>query len=154
LEEVLFRGAIYTALRRAGSQAGALLSSSAIYAITHFFARPENPSIVEWHSGFQILGGMLAGFTDLATIFPGFLNLTLLGIILALAFRQTGALWVSIGLHAALVFWIKLYAAATNQVATGHSWFWGTEKLIDGWCCFLLLLGGVALFLRKQPGRA
>jgi uncharacterized protein len=154
-EEILFRGAIFTAFRRTWTDGIALWCSSAIYAIVHFFARPEDPKEIQWYSGFQMLGGMLRGFTEFQAVVPGFLSLTVLGIILALAYRKSGALWLSMGIHAALVFWIKLFASATNPAAGANLWFWGTERLIDGWFCFILLtITTVYLFQRKyEPGR-
>jgi membrane protease YdiL (CAAX protease family) len=154
LEEILFRGALYKSLLRSSRNSVAMIASSCIYSVTHFFARPQDPAQIDWSSGFKILGGMLAGFTDLETVFPGFLSLTLVGIMLVLAFRQTGALYVSMGLHAALVFWIRLYSLSTNQLTNGNSWFWGTEKLIDGWFCFLLLSAATLLFLPRPRARA
>jgi membrane protease YdiL (CAAX protease family) len=153
LEEVLFRGAIFGALRRAWNDRAALWSSSAIYAILHFFARPENPSVLTWNSGFIVLGRMLGGFTELPTVIPGFFSLTLLGVIFALAFQRTGALYLSMGIHAALIFWIKLFGFGANPVATANLWFWGTGKLIDGWFCFVLLVF-TALWLARRPARA
>ena len=150
LEEVLFRGAIFTALRRTWSETVALWSSSAIYAIVHFFARPEDPAKIGWDSGFLILGGMLQGFTEFQTVIPGFLGLALLGMILALAYQKTGALWLSMGIHAALVFWVKLYGSGTNPNPQANLWFWGSEKLTDGWFCFILLAIAALCFFRKK----
>ncbi len=153
LEEILFRGAIFGALRRTWNDLGALWLSSGIYAILHFFARPENPDIIRWDSGFTVLGRMLAGFTQMELVFPGFFSLTLLGIILALAFQRTGALYMSMGIHAALVFWLKLFAFGTNPSQTANQHFWGTEKLTDGRFCFGLLLIATIWFARR-PNRA
>jgi membrane protease YdiL (CAAX protease family) len=156
LEEILFRGAIFTSLRKTSNTTAALWISAAIYAIVHFFARPENPSHVQWNSGFTILAGMLAGFADLHTVIPGFLTLTLLGVLLALAYLKTGALYLSMGIHAALIFWIKIFNAATNPAPTANLWFWGTDRLIDGWFTFLLLAIATIVFAKfplKKPAR-
>ena len=64
LEEILFRGAILTALCRVWGATGGLWASSALYAIVHFFSRAPDPTEVQWDSGFFILGGMLQGFLD------------------------------------------------------------------------------------------
>jgi membrane protease YdiL (CAAX protease family) len=152
LEEILFRGAIYTALSRVWGAAAGLWVSSGLYGILHFFARPENPQTVKWNSGFGVLGRMLGGFTDFRQVVPGFLTLTLLGILLVLAFRRTGALFMSMGIHAALVFWgVKLFAFAFDTNAGANTWFWGTEKLIDGWFCFILVAVTAFLFSRAKP---
>jgi membrane protease YdiL (CAAX protease family) len=130
-----------------------LWASSAIYGIFHFFARPENPTEIHWDSGFVVLGRMLKGFTEIQQVIPGLLSLTLLGVIFVLAFRRTGALFMSMGIHAALVFWVKLFGFAARTSTTANTWFWGTEKLIDGWFCFILLCG-VTIFLAKVKPRS
>jgi uncharacterized protein len=154
LEEILFRGAIFTALRRTWNDTAALWVSSAIYGILHFLGRPENPTVIEWNSGFVVLARMLNGFTELQTVVPGFFSLTLLGVVFALAFQRSGALFLSMGIHGALVFCVKLFGFATNAAPGANRWFWGTEKLVDGWFCFLLLIGATAWFARKAKPTA
>jgi membrane protease YdiL (CAAX protease family) len=148
LEEVLFRGAIMTAFCRVWGPATGLWTSSALYAILHFFSRPADPPTIDWQSGFFVLGGMLQGFIDFQQVIPGFLSLTLLGVILGLAFRKTKALYMSMGIHAGIVFGAKLFAAAANSAPLANVWLWGTEKLIDGWFAFLLLVGVTIGFMR------
>ena len=62
LEEILFRGAIFGTLRKGQSWQLALIVSSALYALFHFFAKPPPPEFVDWRSGFATLAGMLRGF--------------------------------------------------------------------------------------------
>jgi hypothetical protein len=155
LEETLFRGAIFTALSRVWGAAAGLWLSSTLYGILHFFARPENPQTVEWNSGFFVLGRMLKGFGDFRQVVPGFLTLTLLGVLLVSAFRRTGALFMSMGIHAALVFWgVKLFAFAFQTNPNANTWFWGTQKLIDGWFCFILLALTTIMFAKAKPRAA
>jgi hypothetical protein len=96
---------------------------------------------------------MCAGFSDFQQVVPGFFSLTLLGVILALAFRRTGALFMSMGIHAGVVFWVKLYGFATNTTTNANTWFWGTEKLVDGWFSFVLLIitTTIFLFVKQKP---
>lgn len=151
LEETFFRGAIFSVLRRASTETKALWATSAIYAIFHFFARPVSPTDIHWNSGLIILAKMLSGFVDPKLVLPGFLSLTLLGVIFNLAFLRTGALYVSIGIHAAAIFWSKLYLFAFDVPEGAGAWFWGTEKITDGWFCFLLLLGAAIFFWKRKP---
>jgi hypothetical protein len=89
---------------------------------------------------------MLRGFADFQALVPGFFNLTLIGILLGLAYQRTGNLYFSIGLHAGWIFWLKIYGAFTvNSVAT-KIWFWGGGKMIDGWLAFFVLLAVLFLF--------
>jgi uncharacterized protein len=67
------------------------------------------------------------------------LNLTLAGIILGLAYQRSGSLHFSIGLHAGWIFWLKIYGFITVETSANRVWFYGTEKLINGWLAFLVL---------------
>lgn len=145
LEEVLFRGAIYAALRRTLSFAGTAAVVSSIYALVHFFQRPAAPAVVGPLTGFTILGQMLTGFVDPALLVPGFFNLTLVGLLLAWARERTGALWLPIGMHAGWIFWLKAYGTVSVPVAGQDSILWGSGKLYDGWVTTAVLLPTFAL---------
>ncbi len=143
LEELLFRGGIFGALRKIWNWRAALLVSSMIYAIVHF-QKAELTGPVTWSSGLELLPRMLAGFGNFQAMLSSFLNLTLAGISLGFAYQKTGNLYFSMGLHAGWIFWLKFYGLVTNSVAGGSSWLWGTDKLIDGWLALLVL---AAVFL-------
>src|SRR5262249_10685524 len=99
IEEAVFRGGLFGALRRVQDWKAALAVSSAVYALAHFLERTEYTAPVGWTSGLELLPRMLRGFGDLQALIPGFLNLTLAGAILGLAYQRTGNLYGSIGLH-------------------------------------------------------
>ncbi|HYW11653.1 MAG TPA: CPBP family intramembrane glutamic endopeptidase [Longimicrobium sp.] len=155
IEELLFRGAIFGGLRRAMRWPAALAWSSAVYAIVHFMGRPENPATVDWLSGLRVLPTMLAGMAELHTLIPAFLNLTLAGVILGLAYQWTGDLTASVGIHAGWIFWLKFYGFATASVEGADPWFWGTRKLVDGWLAFvaLVVVLSVVLAARRRAGK-
>jgi membrane protease YdiL (CAAX protease family) len=148
LEEILFRGAIFGALRKTVRWPTAVMVSSAIYALVHFFSKPPTPNEIHWTSGLVLLPTMLSGFVEVEKVVPGFFNLTLAGALLALAYQFTGNLYFSIGLHAGWIFWLKSYGFLTRDAADANAWFWGTSKLIDGWLA-LVVLASVLLFLLK-----
>jgi membrane protease YdiL (CAAX protease family) len=150
LEEILFRGAIFGALRKACRWQVALMITSALYAIVHFFGKPEPPASVGWATGLVVLPGMLGGFVDFAQVVPGFFTLTLVGCVLALAYQRTGNLYFSIGLHGGWIFWLKFYGFLTREVPGANTWLWGTHRMTDGW----LALGAVALCLIIVSTRA
>jgi uncharacterized protein len=157
VEELLFRGALFGALRRAHHWMGALFISSALYALVHFFSRPEPPGEVGWATGFALLPRMMRGFGDVEMLIPGFFNLALAGIILGYAFHRTGHLFFSIGLHAGWVFWLKTYGSLTGATPEGNLWIWGSGKLIDGWAALLVLsglLGWLVWRFGKEEGEA
>ncbi|HST62679.1 MAG TPA: CPBP family intramembrane glutamic endopeptidase, partial [Longimicrobium sp.] len=155
IEELLFRGAMFGTLRRAMRWPAALAASSGVYAITHFMHRGETPETVDWLSGLRVLPTMLAGMTDLRTLAPGFLSLTLAGVILGLAYQWTGDLSASIGIHAGWIFWLKFYGFATASVEGTDPWFWGTRKLVDGWLAFvaLVVVLSVVLVMQRRGAR-
>ena len=148
IEELLFRGAMFGMLRRAMRWPAALAVSSGVYAITHFMARPENPAEVGWLSGLRVLPTMLAGMTELRTLFPALPSLALAGVILGLAYQWTGDLSASIGIHAGWIFWLKFYGFATRRAPTADDWFWGSGKLVDGWMAFAAIVVVLVVLLR------
>ena len=133
-------------MRRMLPWTAALGLSSAIYALVHFLQPAELAGPVHWNSGLILLSPMLSGFLDWHRLAPGFFNLTLAGLLLGLAYHRTGDLYFSIGLHAGWIFWLKIYKAFTAAATPEASWFWGTDKMIDGWLAFFVLgavLGGL-----------
>ena len=148
VEEILFRGAVFGALRKIWNWRIGLLASSMIYAIVHFMKRAELPGPVTWHSGLELLPRMLAGFGNLEVVVPGFFNLTLAGIILGLAYQKSGNLYFSIGLHGGWIFWLQSYRVLTAPAGGARPAFWGTDNPIDGWLA-LLILGGVLLIVSR-----
>lgn len=139
IEEVLFRGALFGGLRRREGFLTAALISSLLYAILHFFERPETPYRIHWYSGLVVLGQMMRGFADWQALIPGLLNLTLVGAALCLAFERTRSLFFSFGMHAGLIFWVKSFGFVTRPSADANLWLWGGDKLVDGWSTFALL---------------
>jgi membrane protease YdiL (CAAX protease family) len=150
LEEILFRGGIFGGLRKFIYWPVALVISSAIYALAHFFQRAEFAGAITWHSGLELLPPMLRGFADFHALVPGFFNLTLAGILLGLAYQRTGNLYFSIGLHAGWIFWLKTYGTFTADAPDAKIWFWGGGKMIDGWLAFFVLSLTLAVF-RSLP---
>jgi len=147
LEEILFRGALFGTLRKVVGWTLALVVSSMIYALLHFMESARQTGPVLWHSGFDLLPRMLRGLGNWQQLIPGFLNLTLAGALLALAYQRTGNLYFSIGLHAGWIFWLKSYGVLTREVPGANAWFWGGAKLIDGWMALLVLSSTLLAFL-------
>ncbi|MBI3875139.1 MAG: CPBP family intramembrane metalloprotease [Verrucomicrobia bacterium] len=147
-EELFFRGAIFGALRRSQNWPVALILSSLLYALLHFFQRTEWTGPVNWSAGLALLPGMMHGFTAVNELVPAFFNLVLVGAILALAYQRTGSLWFSIGLHAGWVWCLKTFAFATHAKEGATQWFWGTGKMVDGWLA-LGVLAAVLVFVWK-----
>lgn len=150
LEEILFRGGIFGGLRRMLDWRFALLISSAIYALVHFFAPARHEGQVLWTSGLALLVPMFSGFTDFQQLIPGFFNLTLAGALLAIAYQRTGNLFFSIGLHAGWIFWLKSYGVLTNSVPDANVWLFGTRKMTDGWLACIVLTLTLCILIRSR----
>ncbi len=140
IEEILFRWALYGALRKVYAKGFAMLLSASIYAIVHFFSRTEASLPITGWSGLALLPRMLRGFGDLHALIPAFINLVVVGSILAMAYERTGRLWLSIGLHGGWIFWLKSTGYLTLRQEGGGGWFWGGEKMIDGWAALIVLV--------------
>jgi hypothetical protein len=145
LEEILFRGGVFGGLRKIFYWPLALALSSALYALAHFLQRAGFTGAVAWNSGLVLLPRMLGGFADFYALVPGFFNLTLAGVLLGLAYQRTGNLYFSIGLHAGWIFWLKTYGTFT-AAPRAATWFWGTNKMIDGWLALIVLALTLAVF--------
>lgn len=146
LEEILFRGGVFGGLRRVFYWPFALVVSSLIFAATHFLADATFQGAVQWWSGLAVLPPMLGRFADWQAIVPGFLNLTLAGMLLGLAYQRTGNLYFSIGLHGGWIFWLAIYRVFTRTSPGANTWFWGTSNMIDGWLACLALSFTLALY--------
>ncbi len=153
MEEILYRGGLFGGLRKFFYWPLALIISSMVYALLHFLLRADFSGAVDWHSGLVVLPRMMRGFMDFQALVPGFLNLTLVGILLGLAYQRTGNLYFSIGLHAGWVFWLKTYGVFTATPPHTATWFWGTGKIVDGWLTLIVLAVVLVLFKFLPLGR-
>jgi membrane protease YdiL (CAAX protease family) len=126
--------------------------SSMIYAIVHFPHRTEVLSEVSWYTGLVVLPEVMRGFIDLQHIIPGFLFLTVAGIIFGLAYQWTGALYSSMGLHAGAIVVIKLYGSLSRPT-DAEPLLWGTDKLTDGWLPLVYILLLLVVFPRLPLGQ-
>lgn len=142
LEEILFRGALFGALRKAFHWIFALVISSMVYAILHYFESADMAGQVTWLSGLKLLPLMLQNLGNLHAAIPGFFNLTLAGVLLGWAYQRTGNLYFSIGLHGGWIFWIKAYDAVTRLAPGANAWWWGSGRMaiVNGWIALPVLV--------------
>lgn len=156
LEEILFRGALFGALRKTMPWVTALVLSSAFYAVVHFFQRPASPTPVEWDSGLVVLARMMRGFVDFHILIPGFVNLTGVGVLLGLAYQRTQLLFCSIGLHAGWIMGLKISGILFIRSPEASTWLWGRSNLVDGWAgliVIMLVAGWLILGHAQAPQR-
>ena len=113
VEEVWFRGALFTALRNAGSAAAAGVTSL-LYALVHFI-RPDSqvpPGSERWRSGLEAVAGSFDRLGSIA-IWDSFLALCIAGAFLAWRRIETGGVAECIGIHAGWVIVISVAKQAT-----------------------------------------
>ncbi len=162
IEETFFRGLMFRAVSREAGFTAAAWSTAIVYSAVHFLARARIPADeVAWDSGFRLLGGALAHFSDPLPIADSFSTLLLVGLLLAFVRRRTGAIAAGIGLHMGWVTVIKTTTAVTRVSEDAHwSFLVGgfdgyTGWLVAGWAALLLSIawsrGWLAPSIRTTP---
>ena len=158
IEELLFRVALFGALRRHLSWPAALSFLSVFFAAVHFI-RPH-PSVkgfdaeVGWLTGFDVLSYSFWQFGQPHLLVGGLLTLTLVGALLGYTVVKTRSVYMAIGLHAGWVFVLKLFGLATKRVGEPGLWF--GRDLITGLGPVMVLVATSALvfwWLRRDGGR-
>ena len=132
VEEVWFRGALFTALRSAGGGA-AVAATSLLYALVHFI-RPNAhipPGDASWGAGAEAVAGSFDRLGSIA-IWDSFLALCIAGAFLAWRRMETGGIAECIGIHAGWVIVIAVTKKATvlDPGAAGASLVGGYDGII------------------------
>lgn len=150
IEETLFRGVLFGGMQSAIGGRGAILVSSGFYSLVHFFGRPGSPAEVTWLSGVETLLGMMGGLVEWSRLVPAFVTLFLLGLLLGLSRYRDGSVHFSVGLHAGLVFWVKMRGVLT-QTPPGQA---RGGDLLQGWLPLVMTWVGLMFYLyQTEPGR-
>lgn len=160
VEEALFRGGLWSLLAGwLGRLRGAVLGSL-LFAWLHYLRVPAGASrsahipgtrqsVFEWldAAGSVLERGWQGPLENPA---PG-VGLFLFGLILSLVVHRTRGLAAAIGVHAGVVFFLKMDGGFLRVVPEQPTWFFGSRDLVDGVLSWLLLIAvGLALAI---PGR-
>jgi membrane protease YdiL (CAAX protease family) len=155
IEETIFRGLLFTALRRLAGVGTAIVVSAFYYAILHFLKTDWKPKGAEvaWDTGFRLLAD---AFGHLAVLpFDSLLALFLAGVLLGCV-RTAFPLGLGycVGLHAGWVFVIRSAKALTNGLPDGrHAYLVGGYDGIIGYLAAgwigVLVLGFMVSFRGK-----
>ena len=147
-EEALFRGAILGLARRSLRPYAALFWVSMLFAIVHFLKPDENfdPQPIGWLSGFTMIPQAFHQFADLQTLLAGFTTLLALGWLCGDAVLRTRSLWMSVGLHAGVVFVKSSFTVLSKRRETHLPWI-GRELQIGLVPVAILLLGWLAVIV-------
>jgi membrane protease YdiL (CAAX protease family) len=146
LEEALFRGALLGLFRRSLAPRAALFFVTLLFAAVHFL-KPDDDVVVPlvtWSSGFALLPHVFHQFAQPTMLLAGFSTLFVLGWVLGEATLRTRALWMSIGLHAGLVFVKMGFSKFTKRAEEYLPWI-GRELQIGLVPVFVLALIGLAV---------
>ena len=83
---------------------------------------------------------------------PGIIGLTLVGLILGIAYLRTGSLYLSVGLHAGWVFMIKFDGTFTSRAPDASPVWFGDDKMVTGIVAWgmLLIVSAVVAFWGKR----
>jgi membrane protease YdiL (CAAX protease family) len=157
IEETFFRGLMYRAVSRESGFAAAAACTAVVYAALHFLARARIPADeVEWTSGLELLGATLGNLVHPLAVVDSFTALVLVGLLLALVRRRTGAIAACIGLHMGWVCVIKATTTVSREAA-GAEWsflvsdFDGyTGWMVAGWATLLIAVARWRGWLGRQ----
>ncbi len=153
IEEILFRGALLSAVRRRGSIFLAVTSTAFLYALVHFL-QPEaspDPHALSWMSGSVLLGEAFSFLLNPVQVLDSFIALFAAGILLAIVRVRTGRLALCIGLHAGWVFTIKLFKRVTNSNdGSPFAFLTGTYDQVVGYLAAVCLVLAIVIYLKTS----
>ncbi|MEX1115422.1 MAG: CPBP family intramembrane glutamic endopeptidase [Akkermansiaceae bacterium] len=144
VEEWLFRGILLGLWLRSARPLPACLGTSLVFAFVHFLEPPAGFAIANPGAplaGFELLRTILFHFADPMFFLTDFATLVLVGMILAQARVRTGALWLSIGLHAGWIIAFKGYNLIYKPVYDHPLQPWGVGESLRSGLFPLLVLG-------------
>ena len=150
IEETLFRGFIFNALRKSLGLITGVLLSSALFAVIHFI-KPLDPEVTNlWYSGFLLFADPFAGAGD--TVLQQVCTLFCMGAVLATLSYWTRSVYLAIGLHTGWV-WVMMIFCLLTENQENLVWLYGTSDwLPNSWMgpiMALVVLSAAALTRKK-----
>ena len=147
IEEGFFRAFLLGGMRNDFGNIGALLASSAFYAIAHLVRSPARFYVTQYEptAGLMTLAHSIDQLSHPAIAIPTLIGLFLLGIVVGNAYLLTGSVYFSIGLHCGFVLGAKLWPKIVLSRTTLPWWIAGTGPvpLISGpaaWALAIVIL--------------
>ena len=128
IEEGFFRAFLLGGMRNDFRNIGALLASSAFYALAHLVRSPAHFYVTQYEptAGLVTLAHSMDQLIHPASAIPTLIGLFLLGIVLGEAFLLTGSVYFSIGLHCGFVLGAKLWPKIILNRTAIPWWIAGT----------------------------
>jgi membrane protease YdiL (CAAX protease family) len=156
-EETLFRGVMFTSLRKHFKFFGAASITSVVYAMVHFLVSGElTYADPHWWTGLWVLRDAVGALLSAGGDWDSFLALALLGGIFCWL-RETLGLWAAISMHSAFVFALRVYKDLTIRdiVHPYRDLVGDYDNFVGVLVAFWLLFGIVVirLALRARPDK-
>lgn len=153
-EELFFRGFLFTQIRMKCPVGLSFAATNLVYAALHFFKGgtypvPANPGFVD---GLKVVAHLADSFLSPAAMWPTFLGLFLFGAMLSYAFQKTGSLYLSIGLHAGSVFFLKVDNWFVASVPQASPLLFGDKNLHSGFLGWIFI-GLLFLWVSRRAKR-
>ena len=157
IEEALFRGMLFGALRRSIGFWGGVVMASLIFSAVHFAKpRPAEGAVYgHWYSGLEIIPQMFNTVDMGPHFFPLVLTLFLLGVVLCAFYQRTGSLYFSIGLHAGLVWVMRVGGYFFERNEARWRWLFGDGDVVSKSYIALFVMGVftvVSLWMARCSG--
>ena len=156
LEEAVFRGVLLATLVRSMRPALAVAASAVLYAGMHFLRTDFAVESPDFAAGFVAVASSLEPLLHPALWWDSFFGLFALGVLLALVRLRTASLLPCIALHAAWIFFLRIYKElAGRDVTSPWSWLVGGHDNFTGLVVAVWLLVLIVCYLRfSRAGRA
>lgn len=127
-EEILFRGFIFSALRKSLGVVAGIVIASFLFSIVHFM-RPLDPSVTTaWNSGFLLTGHLFARAGE--AFLQESCTLFCMGLVLCTLYQWLKSVYLLIGLHAGWVWVMMFFRHFTDNQKT-MTWLYGTSDWIS-----------------------
>lgn len=126
VEEFSFRGFLLQNLMDDFPTSAAVAFTSMIYAGVHFVKSLSTPEIA----------------------IMKFVGLFLLGVLLSVAYLKTKSLYLPIGIHASLVYFLKLNKSLFYQAKSLPEWIFGDKIMVGGIVSWAALFIGIMIIKR------
>jgi membrane protease YdiL (CAAX protease family) len=157
MEEFFFRGFVFRSLLKTlkGKLVVSVLITTALYSIVHFIGMKKifvdsTPTFID---GIRMIGAPFVSLAMWPKFWPEAVGLFFFGLALFAAVWRTGSLYISIGLHAGCVFFVRMDDLFI-KTQVKRSLLFGSKILYDGllgW--FVLIVLTAALWEFSKPAR-
>jgi CAAX prenyl protease-like protein len=161
IEEAFFRAFLLAGMRTDFGRAGAVVSSSVVYALAHLLRSPARFYVegLDATAGARSLAGALANVADPHSLAP-IIGLFLIGLVLGEGFNLTGTVYFSIGMHAGLIVGLRSWRETVADRGALPGWLFGYGRFplvsgVGGWliaAAILALIRPLARWVGRRDG--